>query len=95
MAVLNISRLYNEIFYDDTLHDFLEEFRDCNQKRLMSKFIKELETPSDIGDEMFEALFNTDAIISSEETTNLNKIFKEGEERKLRYSLGSTFRNKI
>ena len=87
MATLNIARLHAEPMYEDRLYDMLEFIEDSPQKQLIQYLIDRVEVNSDLGDDMFNSLYdNTDEIIPGE-VQNLNDIFKAGEQSKKRWKV--------
>jgi hypothetical protein len=86
MACLNISRLYNEPFYEDRLYDIFEKMDLTPQKDLMNLYLERAEMGDEIDDGTFNALYGNEDTYFSPEIKNINDIFKAGEEFKKRYS---------
>ena len=60
MSTINISRLYEEQYYEDFLYDFLDSYPDCETKKLINKLLEIVEDTSDVDDKMFDALYQND-----------------------------------
>ena len=85
MATLNIARLHSEPVYEDRLYDMLEFLDPSPQKSLIQHLIDRVEVNSDLGDDMFNSLYDNNEEIIPGEVLNLNDIFKTGAESKNRY----------
>jgi len=92
MATLNIARLYEESIYEDRLYDILENMEDSPQRRLINLYLERLEIDSDVNDDLFLSMYgDTTSQPYIPEITNLNDIFKTGEQSKRRYKVPSQF----
>ena len=87
MATLNIARLHAEPMYEDRLYDMLEFQEDNPQKQLIQYLIDRVEVNTDLGDDMFNSLYDNNEEIIPGEVLNLNEIFKEGEQAKKRWKV--------
>lgn len=83
MATLNISRLYNENYYEDRLYDILEEFPDSPQKKLMNLYLNKVEEDNELSDDMFSSLYG-DNNENNINLNNINEIFNIEEKMKQR-----------
>jgi len=87
MATLNIARLYEETIYEDRLTDILDFMPNNPQKRLISLFLDRAEEKTDISDNLFSDLYESEETILKNSEENLNDIFKSGEKSKMRYKV--------
>jgi len=60
MSAINISRLHEELDYEEWLYDFLEEMETSPVKTLINLLIEQYEESSDIEDSSFNAMYGDD-----------------------------------
>lgn len=92
LSTLNISRLYEDISYDEWLYDFLEEIPDSPKKQLISKLLEEyVEEDTEINDNLYKAMYEE----SQSELTeaNIMKILNDPN-KNTRYIPSSTLGNR-
>jgi len=92
MATLNVSRVYENDDYLDILYDFLENYPDCENKRMINKLLKkDEEENSNISDSMFDSLYGS----GEDELQNINNIFNNSNKSNERYNIGTSFGVKL
>jgi len=84
ISTINLSRLYEDSFYNDRLFDLLDSLPDSFVKRRINKLLELVEINSDIDDSTFDLIYsNPDTQIKTEST--LNEMFEQGYKNINRY----------
>jgi len=90
VTAINLGRLYEDSTYADRLYDILESSPESPQKHMINTLLSRFEETTDMGDNMFNILYEEEYIPTTMD--NINEIFKVGSESKLRYKVPNVYK---
>ncbi len=89
MSTLNISRLYEEVEYEEWLYDFFEDLPDSPIKQLISKLLEQyVEEGNEVDDNLFKTMYEDHQKEMTE--ANIMKMLNN-QQQNTRYTPSSTF----